>query len=174
MAIIKSVVRETAALLVEVIVTTAQRVEKVREARDGDVCAGGETVNPSIEGLRIVGTQGAVRPEGWIDACFQLRSRDAAMIFEAVSRIIGGADCAYLEALEDPLCGEFVVAGQESVGPLPDLGSSVFVEQLVDSEIALQLEVGPMIERIAQGVRHSAGPGEKLFIGLRVAGAITL
>ena len=89
----------------EVIVTSAQRIEKMGETRDGDVCAGREAVNPGIESLKIVGAYGAIRAEGRIDTCLDIRSGDAAVIFKAVSRIVGGADRPHLEALENALRG---------------------------------------------------------------------
>src|SRR5208283_2912903 len=45
-----------------------------------------------------------------------------------------------------------------------------FIEQFINAEIALQFEMGPVIERIAETVRDGGGPSEKLVVGGSVAG----
>ena len=50
----------------------------------------------------------------------------------------------------------------------------LLVEQIVDAEVTLQLQVCPVIQRIAQAARHGRRPGEELLIGRRVAGAEAL
>ena len=59
---------------------------------------------------------------------------------------------------------------QGGLGFLPDGRCGGFVQQFIDTEVALQLEVGPVVERIAQGVGDRAREGEKFFVGLGVAG----
>ena len=59
-------------------------------------------------------------------------------------------------------------------GLFPDGGSGFLVEQLLDAEVALQLQVRPVVERIAQGVRDGACPGEEFVIGICVARDVAL
>jgi hypothetical protein len=46
------------------------------------------------------------------------------------------------------------------------------VQQFVDSEIAFQFQVRPVIQRIAQRGRHGARPGEVFLVRKSVAGAL--
>ena len=52
---------------------------------------------------------------------------------------------------------------------LPDGFGRGFAEQLINAEIAFQLEMRPMVERIAQGVRDRPGPGQVLFFPAGIA-----
>ena len=45
---------------------------------------------------------------------------------------------------------------------------------VVDPEIARQLEVGPVVERVAQAARDGCRPGQELLVGVGVAGAEAL
>ncbi len=80
------------------------------------------------------------------------------MVLQAIHRIVGGAKRDDVEPLEDALRAQ-LRRGQELAGLLPDALRAGFVEQLVDAEVAFQLEVGPVIERVAQGVGHRSCPG---------------
>jgi hypothetical protein len=57
------------------------------------------------------------------------------------------------------------------VGMLPDYGSGAFIEKFIDAEIALQFEMSPMVERIAEATGDGGGPGEEFVIAGSVAGA---
>jgi len=54
---------------------------------------------------------------------------------------------------------------------LPDFGSGAFVEEFVNAEIALQFEMRPMVERIAETVGDGGSPGEEFVIRGCVTGA---
>ena len=62
--------------------------------------------------------------------------------------------------------------GQLLVGRRPDPIGVLAVEQLADAEVALQLEMGPVIQRVAQRLRHRRRPGAELVQRPRVAGAV--
>ena len=49
------------------------------------------------------------------------------------------------------------------IGLLPDARGAGFIEQFVNAEVALQFQMRPVIERIAQRVRHGGGPGLELL-----------
>ena len=46
------------------------------------------------------------------------------------------------------------------------------IQQFVDAEVSFQLQVGPVVEGIAQGLRHGARPGQEFLFGGHGAGAI--
>jgi hypothetical protein len=54
---------------------------------------------------------------------------------------------------------------------LPDFGSGTFIEKFINAEIALQFEMSPMVERIAEAVRNSGSPSEKFVVKGSVTGA---
>jgi len=55
-------------------------------------------------------------------------------------------------------------SGVASVGLLPNLGGVGLIDEEVDAEIAAQLEVRPVMQRIADGLRDGAGVGEELVV----------
>ena len=63
--------------------------------------------------------------------------------------------------------------GQFFVRLFPDFGGGFFVEQFRDAEITLQFQMRPVIERIAERVRHGGGPGLELVEGIGIARAKT-
>ena len=93
-----------------------------------------------------------------------------AMIFEAVHRVVRGADDLHLEFFQDALRGERG-RGEFFVRRFPDFFGGRFVQQIVDAEIALQFQMRPVIKRIAERVRHGFGPREKFVMRRGVAGA---
>ena len=52
--------------------------------------------------------------------------------------------------------------GEERVALLPDAGGGLRAEQAVDAEGHLQLKVCPVVERVAQALRHRRRPGQEL------------
>ena len=67
-----------------------------------------------------------------------------------------------------------LVRRQTLVCALPDPGRRGLVEQIVDAEVPRQLQVRPVIERIAQAARHRRCPRQELLVRIRVAGAVPL
>ena len=78
-----------------------------------------------------------------------------------------------LNLLQNPVRAQ-LVGGQQRVGLFPDARRGVLIQQFVDAEVALQLQVRPVVQRIAQRVRHRARPGQELLVRRRVAGAVAL
>ena len=58
------------------------------------------------------------------------------------------------------------------VRSLPHIFRAALIKQLIYAEISLQLKMCPVIQRIAQRVRHGSRPGQELFVRLRSAGAV--
>ena len=82
-------------------------------------------------------------------------------MFQAVHRIVRGANDLDLEFLQYGLRGQFG-GGQFFVRLFPDFVGGFFVEQLGNAEITLQFQMRPVIERIAERVRHGGRPGFEL------------
>ena len=63
--------------------------------------------------------------------------------------------------------------GELRVAFFPNLLRGLAIEERVDTEVALQLQVRPMIQRIAQRVGNRLGPRLEFFPRRRIAGAKT-
>ena len=61
------------------------------------------------------------------------------------------------------------ICGEGCVGAFPYFRRGILIEQIGDPEIALQFEMRPVIERIAQGIGNGSRPSEKFFVRARVA-----
>src|SRR6202140_529890 len=85
------------------------------------------------------------------------------MMPEVIGRIVGGAYNVDTKFLKNGVPGQ--TAGQCSIRPLPDCRSGLLIEQFRNAEVALQLQVRPVIERIAQRVGHGSRPGQKFLVG---------
>ena len=59
--------------------------------------------------------------------------------------------------------GKFV-RRQLFIGAIPNGFGGGFIEDIGNVEVAEEFEVGPVIERVAQGERDGASPGLKLFV----------
>src|ERR1700740_806405 len=92
------------------------------------------------------------------------------MVLQIIRWIIGGTDHRNLEFFDDPLGGEILKA---LVGLFPNARSRSLVKKLSDIEIPLQLEMGPMIERVADGGRNGLGVREEFVVIAGVTGDIT-
>ncbi len=168
--VVEPVIGEAAAEGVEKLVALAQRVEEASEISNVDIRSRREFRDPTGE-FRSADRKSLVGPEGGKHAGRQLRFRDCTMMTEIVGRIIGGADDFDVKFLKDALRGEIV--GEKGVGALPDGRRGGFVEQVGDSEIALQLEMSPMIKGIAQGVGNGAGPSQEFFVRGGITGDVS-
>ena len=93
---------------------------------------------------------------------------------QVVGGVVGGAEGPHVELRQDAVGAQIVRWRASSLARSQMRGALRLVEQLVDAEIALQLQVGPVIQRIAQRIRNGARPGQEFFVRRRVAGAIAL
>ena len=94
------------------------------------------------------------------------------MMLQVIDGVVGSAHNLHAKLLQNGLRGQAI--GQLGIGALPDRSSRFLVQQFGDAEVALQFEMRPMVERIAQGVRNSSRPRQKFFIRSRIAGNIAL
>ena len=127
-----------------------------------------------VQSLKAAGSltsRRAVGAECRVDAGLERRRPQLCVPLEIVDRIVGGAERPHLEAREDALRVQ-PFRGQLLVGRRPDPIGVPAVEQLADAEVALELEMGPVIQRVAQRLRHRRRPGAELVQRPRVAGAV--
>ena len=90
---------------------------------------------------------------------------------QVVGRIIRRTQCVDMKFLKNVVDGQ--VLRKRGIGSLPDCRGGILIEQVGNTEIALQFEMGPMIERIAQGVRNGSRPGQEFFVRRGVAGDVS-
>src|SRR5689334_10720993 len=62
---------------------------------------------------------------------------------------------------------------EQRIGTIPNAFRAALIQQFLNSEVTLQLEVGPVIERVAERLRHSLRPRKKFLPGLGVPGTVT-
>ena len=170
---VQTVIGEAAPHLVEVIVPPAQSREEIAEPQDINIAGRGQAVHPRVEEFGLVHVQGLVRTECGIHTGRQRGGRELLVILEIVSRIVGRAERLHLEFPQDPVRSQ-VVGGEQRVCLFPDRGRAALVEQLVDAEVALQFEVRPVVQRIAQRVRHRASPRHEFLERRGIAGTVAL
>ncbi len=82
---------------------------------------------------------------------------------KVVNRIIRGAHCVDIELLHDASYRKVVVLLELSVGFFVNSLCVLGVEYLMDSEIALEFKVSPVVERISQCMLHGVSPCKELI-----------
>jgi hypothetical protein len=104
-----------------------------------------------------------VGPPGRIDAGVGIRAAGEGTVwFQGIGRIVGRAHHRDPESSQEAEGSEpvFLKASVRVVEDAPGAGGR---EEGVNSERALQLELGPVVQRVAQGVRDRARPGLELL-----------
>jgi len=158
------------ALRMEKVMALFQRRRERAEAVDVNVRRRRKLLDPRVERRGCIDGQRLVRPERRQHLRGMAGLREYAMIFQAVHWIVGGADGLDVEFFEDALRRQRR-RGQFFVRRFPDFFRRRSVEQFRDAEIALQFQVRPVIQRIAQRLRNGLGPREKLVMRRGGAGA---
>src|SRR5262245_26260568 len=92
-------------------------------------------------------------------------------MLERVSGIVSRTEARDVEPAQDAVCAERRI-GQARDRALPDRRRRLLVQQIVDAEVANELEMRPVIERIAQRRRYGARPGDEFLVRARIAGAV--
>ena len=162
------VVRGPAALGMEGRVAPVQGRHQVAVGIDGQVRGPfqlGEVGVPDRRVLHRHGLVGAVAG-GHNRLAGLARPGVGDVVLQVVGGIVGGAHRAHVHPGEQGP-GTEGRRGELGVAGLPDHRRGAFAERLMDAEIALQLQVGPMVERVADQGRHGLGPGQEgAVIGL--------
>jgi len=157
----------------EIIVALLEGFEEIGELQDRMIAGCGETRDPGIEFGGRVNLKCLIGTKCWVDVEPGTIGRDFLVVRKIVARVVGGAKGVHAEFFEDLASGEFRGV-EEGVCQVPNVFRGAIVERLGDAEVALQFEMSPMVERVAEGGRNGASPGEKLFGRRGVAGAIAL
>ena len=148
--------------------TLANGVEEGGEIANVDV-GGFRKLSRPGDKFRLAHIKGPVGAERRKDTSRQVRLRNRLMVAQVVDRVIGCADHLHVKFLENFLDGQTCESG---VRALPDFRSRVLIQQIVDSEITLEFEMSPVIERIAQGIRDRSRPSQEFLVRGGVAGDV--
>ncbi len=158
-------VRGTAAPVVEEGMAIAQRAEEILPSADGDTGGAGQPVDPRVErggvlhGHRCIRTERGQDPDGERAVCPQRR-----VVLQRVHRIVGGADDLHVHP-GDQGAYTVVVLREECRAGVVDLRRGGGGQELSrDPEVALQLQVRPVIQRVADGGRGNSSPRDELVL----------
>ena len=172
-AVVQSVVGDPAVVVVEVADPVNEGLAHILHGVDGEA-------NHLFQLGNVSGEGGLVRPHGLVGPEGRQHHGGSGgvgsqlfMPAQIVHGIVGGAD--ELDAgLADDAPDGHIRLGQDGVALLVDFHGVVTVQGLGDAEVALQLQVGPVVQGVANQVGHGLGPLLKFFGGGGVAGDVVL
>lgn len=95
-------------------------------------------------------------------------------MLQRVGGVVGSAYQLHAVAAHEAAGRHGRVGGQARVALVENLAGRLGVERTVDAEGRAQLHVRPVVQRVAEGVRHGLGPLLKLLPVGSVAGDIAL
>src|SRR5215469_6867891 len=124
----------------------ADGIQETVEVVNIDICGHPQFLDPAHE-IAMSDRKSSVGSKGRKHPSRQICLRDPSMMLQVLRRIIGGAQSFDRELLENAVGSQ--IACQRGIGLLPNSGGGLLVQKVADSEIALQFEMGPLIERIA-------------------------
>ncbi len=151
----------------EIVVPFFERGQEIVERFDGTPRRLLQPFDPGVERGGLVNLQRLVRTIGGIDAGLEFALANEPMVVQRVGGVVRGAKHADVMAFQEIVDA---APGELRVGFTPDGGGRFGIQGLGDAKIARQLEMGPVIERIAQGVGDGRRPGVEFFLRRGVAG----
>ena len=172
-AVVQSVVGKTAPLLMETVVTFLQGVEKIGKLGYIHVRRRTEFVSPLVESFRILRLESPVWAEGRKYPGGEAGGGNLLMVLQRIGGVVGGANYPDVELFQDSVGGT-VRLEQPTIGFLPRRLGGRLVQQRIDLEVSFELQMSPVIQRIAQGVGNRPRPGHELFVGRGATGAKAL
>ena len=89
----------------------------------------------------------------------------ALVIFEQVHRVVGRTHRLDVQRTGQQRLRPEGVGGELLVDRVPDLFAALFGEPLIDAEVALEVEMDPFIDRIADDFGEHLRHGEELLLG---------
>ena len=96
---------------------------------------------------------------------------DLFVVFQAVRRVVGGADHLDVRPLHQSSCR--IAFGLQEIGAaVEDAVGALGGQGFVDAEIARQFQVRPMVERVADAIRDGFGKRPELLPPGRVPGDV--
>ena len=158
---IQAMIAQAAADGMKIIVALLQRVEQRGVALHLDAAHAAELVAPGIPGRRLMHAIALVWAEGGIHPDLKAVLRALLVPGQRISGIVRGAQRLHLLRAQD-VAGAHRWLREHGFRLLPDRGGRRLIQQRVDAEVALQFDMRPVIQRIAQRVRHGLRPGHEL------------
>ena len=155
--VLQAVVGELAAHGGEEVVTLLEGFLQVGVGVDLHVGGLAEFLQVFLVGLGVLDGHGLVGTPGGDDLGAERVLGDHLVPAQVVGRVVGGADGLHVELADEGLAAEFG-RGELGVALLEDLTGGLGGEELVDAEHAAELQVRPVVERVAHRVGHGLGP----------------
>ncbi|MNT31113.1 hypothetical protein D3C72_1669380 [compost metagenome] len=167
-------VSHLAAMSGKMIHTFFQRVTQRTKAANIDIRCRFQFLQVIIETRRI-NIERLVRPPAWqhldVEAAV---GRNRFMVAQIVDRIVGSTNHLHIHFLHDATRPEILLR-QQGVAALPDIVRRRRGKQHAgNTERATQLQMGPVVKWVTQGVRHGGSPGVKLFTIAGITGTESL
>jgi len=158
------VVGDSAAHLVEEVVAATEGGQEVLEGVDRQVGSALEALHPRAERGRVLDRHGLVGAPGRQDVGFAPGVLGDSLVgVQAIGGVVGGAHEDDVPLFHYASAGELGL-GESRVALFPDAPGGLGVQETVgDAEGLAQLEVGPVVERVADDPGDGLGPLEELL-----------
>ena len=173
--LLNTVVGELGALGLEELVALLQGIDHISELRDADAADVGKLLDILGE-LRLLDVHSLVgTPGGQHDGIvLSLALGILDVVVQVVNGVVGGADALHIVMLHQAT-GRKLRLLQLLIALVENLAGGLWREQFLDAKGSLQFQMGPMVERVAQGVGNGLCPLlELLPVGSVLAGAVAL
>ena len=156
-------VRQPASHIFKEIVPPGKRLQQVHVVKDRIIGHLFQFVQVRIVHLRIIRGHRFVGSPGGQYLYFESIIPDLFVVFKAVDRIVCCADHLHIHLPQEVFHAERI-AVQHLFGFLIDLLRCIGTEQLFNTEIASELQVGPMVQRIAKCGGYRFCPFHEFFL----------
>ena len=165
-------IRQPASSFGKVVQALGKRAAHIIDRADLHPCRISQLLHVRREsGIRDI--QRLLRSECGEDLCRKSFLCKQAVILQIVRRIICRAECAHIALCDQRTCSAFGTL-KLPVGTFPDAVCSLRTEQIVDSEKSLQLQMRPVVDRIADEARHDRCKPVEFLMVVRIACDILL
>ena len=168
--VVKTVIGCAASVSLEEINTLVQCADDIGNVIHGmanDLGKLGHVVGEAL----LLNIHGLVGAEGRADLEAKIRDlRKLLMPLQRIDRIIGGSDELNIGLTNDAANSQVRVILKELGCFVPDFLCILGSQSLLDAEILLQLQIAPVVHRIADGHLKSLCKSKELLIGLCIAG----
>src|SRR5688572_22532761 len=145
---VEAVVRQPATDVMERLMTLSERIEQIVQAVDLDISRAGKAIDPCVEDVGLMHVEHAIWTECGIDPGFESTGSDSFVMRERLGWIVRGAYGLDAEFSQNPVRAQ-LRRPECRVRALPDCTGARWVQQFVHVEVALQLEMSPVVERTA-------------------------
>ncbi|GFI66690.1 hypothetical protein IMSAG192_00211 [Muribaculaceae bacterium] len=153
-----AVVAEATPHRLEEIVALLESVHHILKLVDFHTAHLGQLLHIRAECRGILYSHGLVRTPGGEHLDFKSAVGHCLVVFERVNGIVGGAYGLHIVAAHQSAGSHRRVVLQLVVARLEYLAGGLGIEQFVDAEGCLKLKMCPVVQGIAECVRHCLGP----------------